>query len=257
MNFLDFHKFIEFVDRVTDEVSKSVNEYFDSNFLNKRFKVDGTIVTDADLNAEKYIRDQIKNFFPGHGILGEELDDELINDENKWVVDPIDGTFSFAKGVPLFGTLIGFIQKEIPLYGSLRLPKLGNDLLVGNNEICILNGEKIQCNSFKSWSDALVLTTDENRIAQSSIAHKWELLKTRNAQFRTWGDCYGYYLLCLGKADIMLDIDLKPYDILPIVPILKGAGISVIDFSEEKNYTSVVACKPELEKELSSIFLEK
>ena len=257
MSFLSFQKFIEFVEKVTEEVSLSVNKYYDSNMLGERKKPDGSIVTDADLNAEQYIRDQIKFFFPDHGILGEEFENEFTNDESKWVIDPIDGTFSFANGVPLFGTLIGLMIKQQPTYGSIRLPQLGNDLLVGDNDNCFLNGKKTHCSSFVSWRDAIVLTTDENRIARSSIASKWQLLKSRNAQFRTWGDCYGYYLLCLGKADIMLDIDLKPYDILPIIPILRGAGISIIDFSKEKNFTSIIACKPELTEEISSIFLDE
>ena len=257
MSLLSFQKFIDFVEKVTEEVSLTVNKYYDSNLLGERRKLDGSIVTNADLNAEQYIRDQIKKDFPDHGILGEEFEDEFTNEDRNWVIDPIDGTFSFANGVPLFGTLIGFLMKQLPVYGSIRLPQIGNDLLVGDNINCFLNGKKTHCSSFVSWGEAIVLTTDENRIARSPTAPKWQLLKSRNAQFRTWGDCYGYYLLCLGKADVMVDIDLQPYDILPIIPVLRGAGISIIDFSSERNFTSIVACKPELEAEISSIFIDE
>ena len=142
MSLLSFQKFIVFVEKVTEEVSLSVNKYYDSNLLGERRKLDGSIVTNADLNAEQYIRDQIKKDFPDHGILGEEFEDEFTNEDRNWVIDPIDGTFSFANGVPLFGTLIGFLMKQLPVYGSIRLPQLGNDLLVGDNINCFLNGKK-------------------------------------------------------------------------------------------------------------------
>ena len=217
----------------------------------------GDFVTNADIRTEEILRDTLDYARPGYGFLMEESGEIIGSEVNKrWIIDPIDGTFSFAKGIPLFGTLIGYLYDESPTYGCMRLPKLGNDLLVGDNDSCFLNGISTKCSPFVSWDEALILTTDEKSLAQSSIASNWQMLKKREAQFRTWGDCYGYYLLCTGKADAMLDIDLKPYDILPLIPILKGAGLSIVDFSKKKNYTSILACKPEIKEELSKLLLE-
>jgi myo-inositol-1(or 4)-monophosphatase len=255
MNKLSFPVFTDFVEKITTETSLFINKCFDSNIVNKRKKCDGTIVTDVDLNTERYIREQIELSYPSHGILGEELVNKERSTECVWIIDPIDGTFNFARGVPLFGTLIGYLYDESPAYGCMRLPKLGNELLVGDNDTCLLNGRNTKCSSFVSWDEALILTTDEKSIAESSIASNWQILKKREAQFRTWGDCYGYYLLCTGKADAMLDIDLKPYDILPLIPILKGAGLSIVDFSTKRDFTSIVACKPEIEEEFVQLFI--
>ena len=98
------------------------------------------------------------------------------------------------------------------------------------------------------------MTTDERRISKSRFYDNWLSLKELNAMCRTWGDCYGYYLLCTGHADVMFDIDLKPYDILPILPILLGSGIKILDLSEELDYTTIVACKPEILSTINEIF---
>ena len=257
MSDLSFSEFTKFVDYVTLEVSSIVNEHFELNKLNTRKKSDGTLVTDADIIAEEYIRQQIQLHFGDQGILGEEIDNNINNNQYSWVIDPIDGTYSFANGVPLFGTLVGLLYKNTPLYGSLRLPRIDNELLVGNNEICLRNGKLSKCGIFKNWQEALILTTDENRILKSSVCNQWGELKKLGSTFRTWGDCYGYYLLCIGFADVMVDIDLKPYDILPLLPVLKGAGLVVIDFSLEKDYSSVIACKPEIENEIYNLFTNR
>ena len=251
---LTFDEFISFVEEVTLKTSEDINNFFDSNNDNSCLKDDGSIVTDADIKAEKFIRIQLNDKFCNHNVIGEELSDKSSNSNCKWIVDPIDGTYNFAKGVPLFGTLIGFLYNEMPTYGSLRLPKLGNDFIVGDNNLCFLNGKKLTTTQFKGWSDALILTTDEVRIFSSKISDQWQKLKKTGANFRSWGDCFGYFLVCQGKADAMFDLDLKPYDILPLIPILRGAGVAIIDLSEEQNYSSIIACKPEMKAKMQQDF---
>ena len=251
---LTFDEFITFVEEVTIKTSEDINNFFDLNIGNSRFKGDRSIVTDADICAETFIRKQISSKFCNHNIVGEELSDKSLNSDAKWIVDPIDGTYNFAKGVPIFGTLIGFLYNELPTYGSLRLPKLGNDFIVGDNNLSFLNGKKLTTTPFKGWNDALILTTDEVRIFNSKISDQWQKLKKTGADFRSWGDCFGYFLVCQGKADAMFDLDLKPYDILPLIPILIGAGVAIIDLSEEQNYSSIIACKPEIKAKMQEDF---
>lgn len=252
---LTFEEFIEFVNQVTFETSKILNQSFKIKDKYVTHKKDKTIVTEADLTVEKYIRSLIHSKFPEHSVIGEEFDDGSDLNDQCWVIDPIDGTYSYAKSVPFFGTLIGFMNKGIPMYGSMNLPILDNNTLVGDNYSCYLNGEKIKSCKFRSWHEALILTTDDERAFKSVYAKSWIKLKELAGVSRSWGDCYGYYLLCKGEADVMFDVDLKPYDILPIVPILHGAGVKIIDLSEEKNFTTLIACKPEIEFELRKIFL--
>ena len=253
---LTFLEFNEFVSGLTFESSKALSEHFNSNKFIRNRKVDGSLVTEADLNCEIFIRKQIRSRFSNHGIIGEEFNDENSHSQYKWIIDPIDGTFSFTNKVPFFGTLIGFLENNKPAYGSLRMPLINNDFLSGDNEQSFLNNNLITSVPYDGWKNSLILTTDEVRISQSPFKENWNYLKTTGASFRTWGDCYGYYLMCIGKADIMLDVDLKPYDILPLLPIVNGAGLLVIDISIKNNFSSVVVCKPELEGEMKKLFLK-
>jgi len=236
---LTFNDFISFVEEVTTKTSVSINNFFDSNISCSRFKDDGSIVTDADIIAEKFIRDQISAKFNKHNIIGEELCDKSLKSDSKWIIDPIDGTYNFAKGVPMFGTLIGFLHHEQPTYGSLRLPKFQSDFIVGDNNICLYNGEKLKTSIFEGWDHALILTTDEVRIFNSKISKQWQKLKKSGASFRSWGDCFGYFLVCQGKADAMFDLDLKPYDILPLIYFLsyKYKQLKLLDYCQ-----TIVSC---------------
>jgi histidinol phosphatase-like enzyme (inositol monophosphatase family) len=249
-----FYEFTDFVSTTTTITSKLIQDSFDSDNLNVSKKADGSLLTVSDLSVEKIIRNKIKKTFPDHGCIGEELQDVRIDSEYCWIIDPIDGTFNFVKGVPFFGTLIGLLENKIPMYGSLRLPMTENLLLTGDNRNAYINGTSLKTTKFEGWSKSLILTTDINRLKLSAFKKQFEKLETLNTTFRTWGDCFGYYLLCIGKADVMIDIDLKPFDILPLIPILKGAGVEIIDLSPDKNYSSIVACKPEIKYELASIF---
>jgi len=249
-----FYEFTDFVSTTTTITSKIIQDAFHSDKLNVSKKADGSLLTASDITVEKIIRNNIKNKFPNHGCIGEELQDIRIDLEYCWIIDPIDGTFNFVKGVPFFGTLIGLLENKFPMFGSLRLPLIENFLLTGDNQKAYLNGTALKTTKFDGWSKSLILTTDINRLKQSAFKKQFEKLESLNTTLRTWGDCFGYYLLCIGKADVMIDIDLKPFDILPLIPILKGAGLEIIDLSSDKNYSSIVACKPEVKNELASIF---
>ena len=147
-----------------------------------------------------------------------------------------------------------FLDKGFPKYGSIQFPCLNNELLTGDSSKCYLNNNLLKRKNFSSWEKSLILTTDENRISRSRFYENWSRLKELNGMCRTWGDCYGYYLLCTGLADVMFDIDLKPYDILPVLPILMGSGIKILDLSEKSDYTTIVACKPEILSTITEIF---
>ena len=250
---ISFEQFNTFVKEVTQETSKIIIEAFKSQ---KEYwlKEDNSVVTQTDLLIEEYLRGRILEKFPSHGILGEEFENQNDTSDNCWVLDPIDGTNSFIHGVPLFGTLIGFLDKGFPKYGSIQFPCLNNELLIGESSKCYLNNNLLKRKNFSSWEKSLILTTDERRISKSRFYHNWLSMKELNGMCRTWGDCYGYYLLCTGRADVMFDIDLKPYDILPILPILSGCGMKILDLSEESDYTTIVACKPEISSTINEIF---
>lgn len=208
-------------------------------------KDDGTRVTEVDFFIEDKLREQISKSYPNHGISGEERDSINPNADYVWVLDPIDGTFGFSKGVPLFGTLIGLTYRGQPKYGFLRLPMINNTWLAGDCIQTCLDGKLLRNKPFLGWTNSLILTTDQETLRKSTISKYWQKAIKLGATARTWGDCYGYYLLCIGEADMVVDTGLKPYDIIPLIPILLGAGMEVNQLGG-KNFSEIMTGRKEV-----------
>ena len=154
--------------------------------------------------------------------MGEERESHKPNASIKWIIDPIDGTFGYTKSVPLFGTLIGLLENDKPKYGYLRLPLIRDTWMCGDGSVALHEGKPIVQTPHLSWNKSLILTTDQQTIEKSPINSFWQSAIKKGASARTWGDCFGYYLLCIGKAELMADTGLKTFDILPLIPILRG-----------------------------------
>ena len=250
MDDITFNLFENFVSMVTDfkeEFSKiKVNDA-----VSFELKEDETPVTQIDYLIEKSIRESIFDAFPSHSIVGEEYPDTLQKSSFKWIIDPVDGTFSLTKGVPLYGILLGLLYDNTPLYGSVRFPLL-QKLISGNGQVAYENGHPIRCDNNITLCQSLILTTDENRINLSKYKSSWERLNDLVSSRRTWGDCYGYYLVCSGKAQVMFDVDLKLCDILPLIPIIKGAGCEIIELEEP--YKDIIVCTKSLKERILECF---
>ena len=215
-------EFTEFICTLAEQSGEVIKPYFASADLAIEIKEDQTLVTQADRQAEAVMRDLIRKRYPAHGILGEEFGPENASAEFVWTLDPIDGTISFARGCPLFGTLIGVLYYGTPILGAINHPVL-NQLCIGNNTETTLNGRAVQLRETDHLSEAMLLTTDLASIDKHRRRGFEELLK-RTQLYRTWGDCYGYLLVASGGADIMLDPVMNPWDILPLIPIIQGAN---------------------------------
>jgi myo-inositol-1(or 4)-monophosphatase len=125
-------------------------------------------------------------------------------------------------------------------------------MICGDGSTTLENGKKIECTNNISLKESLILTSDENRVRKSKYNKSWQHLNGLVTNHRTWGDCYGYYLVCSGKAQVMFDLDLKPCDILPLVPIIKGAGCEIIELTEP--YKDIIVCSKNLKTEILKCF---
>lgn len=219
---MELKEFTEFISTLAEKSGEIIKPYFAQADLAIEIKEDQTLVTQADRQAEAVMRDLIRKRYPEHGILGEEFGQENTSAEFVWTLDPIDGTISFARGCPLFGTLIGLLHGGKPILGAINHPVL-NQLCIGNNTETTLNGRTVRLQATGHLSEAMLLTTDIASIGNHRRKGFEELLK-RVRLYRTWGDCYGYLLVASGGADIMLDPMMNPWDILPLVPIIQGAN---------------------------------
>lgn len=196
-------------------------------YMNPELKVDTktnqTPVTIADTQAEVVMREFLEHRFPQHGIIGEEYGSVRTDAEYVWTLDPIDGTISFTTGCPLFGTLIGLLHHGKPVLGAIHQPVL-NQLMIGDGKQTRLNDRAVHMRKVDSLASATLLATDVSAIEKYHSATGLMNLRQSSALFRTWGDCYGYLLLAGGWADIMLDARMNIWDVVPLVPIIQGAG---------------------------------
>lgn len=187
-------------------------------------KHDGSPVTQADREAEAYLRREIEARWPDHGIVGEEFGTVRGDARTRWVLDPIDGTRSFMRGVPLYGVLIGIEQEGAPVAGVAHFPALRETVAAGVGLGCRWNGAPSRVSTVSSLDRALVLTTDVERILTRPQGSGWRALQQRASFSRTWGDCYGHILVATGRAEVMVDPVLSPWDAGPLLTILTEAG---------------------------------
>ena len=187
-------------------------------------KGDGSPVTAADRAAETAAREWIRARFPHDGILGEEFGVERPDARRRWIMDPIDGTKSFVAGVPLWGTLVAVADGDDVLAGAAYFPPVGELLAAAPGEGCWWNDARCRVSEVARLEEATVLTTDERFPGLDARGAGWRRLAARAAVSRTWGDCYGYLLVATGRAEVMADGVMSPWDAAALQPIIVEAG---------------------------------
>lgn len=247
MNLHDLTPFLQLLSKESAEIIKS---YFRTQ-INVETKSDFSPVTIADKLAEEKMRELIIKQFPQHGIIGEEFGNHNPDAEYVWVLDPIDGTKSFISGALSFGTLIALLKNGRPIIGVINQP-IFNELLIGDYQNCLLNGVKVEMRKCSSINIATLLTTDHHNIGKYQNQTKFDELTKIVKLYRNWGDCYGYYLLATGFADIMIDPIMSVWDSMALVPIINGAGGMITDYQGNDPIigNSIVAATKEIHAEV-------
>jgi myo-inositol-1(or 4)-monophosphatase len=240
-NLTEFKKFMSYLANLSADIIKP---YFRTQ-MNIEHKEDNSPVTIADKNAEEAMRKAILEEYPEHGIIGEEFGSYNEDAEYKWVLDPIDGTKSFICGALSFGTLIALLKNDKPILGVINQPIL-NEILIGDNKTTLINNKLTSIRSCKDISEAVLLTTDHINIGEYQNLDKFEKLIRKVKLYRNWGDCYGYYLLATGFADVMIDPIMSFWDTMALIPIIKGAGGIITDYKGDDPVKgkSIIAASP-------------
>ncbi|MDO8875627.1 MAG: histidinol-phosphatase [Pseudolabrys sp.] len=219
--------FTSFVDELATASGQTILPFFRTalaveNKLSRGFDP----VTAADRAAEDAMRSMIRKTFPEHGILGEEYGSEQTDAEYVWVLDPIDGTKSFISGMVAWGTLIGLMRFGEPVYGMMHQP-FTRERFAGDSGAANYRGpagdRDLHVRRCETLSDAVLFTTSPllmnaaDRASFSKVENKAKLS-------RYGGDCYAYCMLAAGQIDLVIETELKPHDIIPLIPIILGAG---------------------------------
>lgn len=220
---MDLRHFLDFAVETAYEAGRLTLGYFRTGAARPEFKDDDTPVTAADREAERLMRDRITKKYPGHAIVGEEYGAEG-EASLRWILDPIDGTKAFVRGVPLYAVLIGLEIEGQCEVGAAYFPALDEMLHAATNLGCHLNGRRVRVAETATLADGIVSFTDAKSFELYGRQAEWRRILFAAGDARGWSDAYGHALVATGRADLMLDPAFNPWDGGPFPPILKEAG---------------------------------
>jgi histidinol-phosphatase len=195
-------------------------------------KADQTPVTQADREAETTIVERLRSAFPDVGFLGEEYGAQGVQ-ARRWIVDPIDGTKNFVRGTPYWATLIALEEDGEVTLGVVHAPATGDLLWAQRGRGAFANGVPLRVSGVDRLADATLVHSSLNLLRTGDGGRYWpgflRLVDGTDRQ-RGFGDYFGYTFVLRGQAELMLEADLKPWDLAPFLILFEEAGGRLTDF---------------------------
>ena len=189
-------------------------------------------VTNADKAIERVLRAAIAERYPDHGIVGEEEAERGSSSPYRWCIDPIDGTRAFLVGSPLWGTLVGLTRHDVPLFGLMCQPVLEEVFLGSDGGSWLIkpdSRDRLRTRPCTELRNAVLASTHPDLFDPDS-KRAFDALGRKCLMTRFGGDCYNYVMVAAGFIDLVVETQLRPYDIVPLIPILRGAGAVITDW---------------------------
>ncbi len=219
---------------IAREAGQLTLQYFQAPDLTVEQKDDFSPVTVADREAEQLLRRRIAERFKNDGVLGEEFPEHPGTSGYRWIVDPIDGTRSFIRGVPLYGTMVAVERDREALIGVVYMPGLDESVhaAVGQgawHQRGQSNPTPARVSSVAPLAAGL-LSTSDTRWLTAARQRAYTRLQQACGASRTWGDCYGYVLVATGRAEVMIDPIVNVWDVAAAAPIVTEAGGTLTDW---------------------------
>jgi histidinol phosphatase-like enzyme (inositol monophosphatase family) len=228
------HALLEEVAEILRAAGEITLRWFRSDELAVERKEDGTPVTQADKETERFLREQIEMRWPGDGIKGEEEAEKAGTSGRRWILDPIDGTKAFHHGVPLYCNLLALHDAEGPALGLINLPALGELVAAGRGLGCYCNGARARVSGRSEVRGSYLTTSGFDYWPDEPLMR----VKRAGFQMRTWGDGYGYVLVATGRVDAMVDPAAADYDLAAPQVIIPEAGGRFSDWSGADSITT-------------------
>jgi histidinol-phosphatase len=216
--------------------------YFDAN-INVEWKADHSPVTVADRESEALLRTTLLTRFPGDGFLGEESGDTPGSTGYRWIIDPIDGTRSYVRGVPLWATLVGLEYKGEQIAGVAEVPALGQTYRALRGEGAYRNDRRIHVSDVTEMAKAHLFYSSVSWFVKAGRQKTFLDLAAQTERQRGYGDFYGFVLVAQGAGDIMLEHGCHIWDLAALQVIVEEAGGRMTDWRGERNiaHSDVVA----------------
>lgn len=237
MNKTDLREILEFAVEAAQLAGTLTLGFFQAGTPHE-LKADNSPVTAADRGAEELLRRRIEAAFPTHGILGEEFGEKTGSTPARWIVDPIDGTFSFISGVPLYSVLVGFEWEGAMLAGVIHLPALRETVYAARGLGCWCSGRRARVSDVSELSQARLSATSIKLFEQQRRLDVYNRLRTACAADRGWADAYGYACLATGRVNVVLDPIMNIWDNAALLPVVTEAGGRFTDWSGNPTHTA-------------------
>jgi len=208
-------------------------KYFRKKFDIEK-KADQSLVTVADKECEIFIREHLQGTFPTHTFLGEELGEQKADSSFRWLIDPVDGTINFTRGLPFWGTLLALEHEGEIVLGVIHLPAMNQTIFAAKGRGCFNGKERLSVSSVQSLSEASLVFGDLKYFFPQPQNAGFMGLAKKVYHSRGWGDCYGYTPVITGAAEIMIDPIANPWDIAPMIICIEEAGGRLSDYKGER-----------------------
>jgi myo-inositol-1(or 4)-monophosphatase len=234
---MDLQPFLNFAHQLASQAGRITLKYYNKG-IRHDLKPDETPVTAADRATEEFIRSEIEKTYPTHAIVGEEYG-EKAGEGNpfRWIVDPIDGTKSFLKGVPFYSVLIALEIEGVSRVGAVCFPALDEVLSAADGLGCWWNDKQTRVSDVSEFKHAIFIYTSWSGFRTRQRLDVFENLHKECFFGRGWGDAYGYHMVATGRAEVMLDPAVSIWDVAPFPPIFREAGGFFGSWDGEEGHT--------------------
>jgi len=227
---------VEFAVDAAREAGRFTLQHFGS--AGHEIKADNTPVTVADRGAEELLRRRIEQAFPNHSIVGEEFGERAGSEPGRWILDPVDGTFSFICGVPLYSNLVGFEWQGEMVAGVINLPAIDEIVFAAKGLGCTWNDREARVSDVGELAQSRLSTTSVRTMVTCGRHAAYERLRNICYADRGWPDAYAYALLATGRVDVVLDPAMNLWDTAALLPVVTEAGGTLTDWSGRTTHTA-------------------
>jgi histidinol-phosphatase len=197
--------------------------YFDRG-VNVEWKHDQSPVTVADREAEQFLRSTLLGAFPGDGFLGEESGATPGSSGFRWIIDPIDGTRNFVRGIPLWGTLVGLEYKDEQIAGVAEVPAIHQSYRALRGDGAYRGEQRLRVSDISRLDESVVFYSSLSWFMKAGCQDRFIDLVKRTQRQRGFGDFYGFVLVAQGSGELMVEHGVHAWDVAAIKPLIEEAG---------------------------------
>ncbi len=252
---LDFESIARAAEGAADLARRETLPRFRS--VSVEIKADGTPVTEADRAAERAIREHLRQTFPDFAIRGEEYGEEGSGDGPCWLVDPIDGTIAFSRGIPLFTTLIALLDEGEPVFGLIDCPALDERYLGWRGGGCHRNGSATRVSQESDLRRAIVSHGDPYCFDLWGARDAFQRMAREIPMLRGYTDAFGHAQVLGGGVAAMVDLCLNPWDAAATQVLVPEAGGRCVTLPPRQDKIGLIFGSPALVEQLESFFPER